>query len=1378
MSIVRRALLASLTFTVFAGLIQPAAAVPSPVRAAVVVDADPAAPRPMPPDPYKEWDGKAGVPNVGDPRFRQLVADNAELAEDAEVRDAAKAALAGGQAAIMAFLDTGLNEAKAKAAARKAEQARQDRAAIEPLRGTGGPYLKAEVDRVLAGTDSDRAQFLVYGKGIAEQRDAATTQSARDRADQNRARVQLLVGVAGPEVKKAAQLALNAGDQAIEQFLATGYLVAAKKDADAREQFLKDEEERQKAAEAVSDLAKRSARANEARRLLLVAHGNGVRALQRSSNALVLAGNEARKAAQILAANKAGGQHPLDAFNGVKAEVARQLGYSRQAATDAQQASAQAQVQANVLVETGLPYGTQWAQMAYGMANAAQAAVSASETASNAIDATAFTDQARNAQEEAERHAAEAHKWRLHAEEHARAAAQLAEAAKVQADAAKDAAARTKASRQAAEAAEAQAWAAAERTRNARITAEREAANAAAARAVAERERANAAAARGRAEQQAAVARAARGEAEFQAGIAARARQSAEAQDGIAAGAETGARNEERNAAQARDRAYQAERDQRAAEARAAALEAMAAAGRGSAHEGAARDAAAAARMDADTAKGAAGAARGAANTATGAAAGARSAATEATRAAARARAAANQAQAAAARANAAANKAEAEAAATHAAAERSNAAAADATFSEAQAAEAARNAVSLAERAASEAVQALQSAERTKAESEAASAEAVSAATQATLAVQSATAARASSQAITEPANTAITVVAPFSGADIDADFVILVANQARAVGAEQAAAAQQRANEAVEAARLAGEAAARAAAEVKPAYDAAAAAARSSADAAKSAAEAQKAAAEAAADGAAARSAAARANQADAQARQDAILARKAANAANNDAAIAGRAASAAEHDAAAARSAASQAEADAAAARGAADRAEADAVAADAAATSAQKHADAAAEAAKNAMNSAIDAGKAADRAEEAARKAEEERRKREADGSDDAGPQPTSEDIDALFSEGGEELVNEYKAAQEQAKKGIIDFILQQGGEVLLDLIGYTDAKKCFGEGDVAACLWTVVNVGSLLAMVAKLPAVSSAIAKIVGGLTRFLEGTQAGKRFLEAMRGMMGAAKTRCVDEPNSFTPDTPVKLAGGGQRPIKDVKVGDLVMAGDPIKDVVAPRPVTEVIIGIGKKDLVSITVDTDGPSGARTGKIDATAGHPFWVESRKLWLEARYLQAGDQVRDIGGEPLLVTAVKPRTEYRKVYNLTVEGMHTFYVAAADRAVLVHNLACLIVLKDFANSHMQFGNGQFLLDKKGMDHFLTRHHKQFWDGTVKKEQTFFREGMSVGDVESAIKQVMAQNRDKLAGRGPNGMYQIEGTVDGITYKLGINNGRIGQFYPKP
>ncbi|MGW5701738.1 ALF repeat-containing protein [Amycolatopsis japonica] len=1119
----RRFLITFLVLAVFAGLVQPGTAVGSP---SVGRMAEPppvnTEPRPMPADPYREWDGGTGVPDWGDPRLRQIVVDNAELAEDQEVRDAAAAALAvGGNAAIMEFLDRGLSAAKARAADRKAAEARKNLADVQALRGTGGPHFNAEVERVLAGSDSDRKLFLAYGGDVARQRDEQAAKGAQEAAAANRAKLQALLGVAGPEVKRAAQAALDAGDAAVTEFFKTGYLVAAKADAEAREQFLRDQEAREKAAEELSELAQKAARAAQARRLLLDAHGNGVRALEKSSNALISAGTEARRAAQILAANAAGGQHPPNAFDEVKAEVARQLGYARQAATDAQAASASAQVQATVLVDTGLTYGVQWAQMAGAMADASRAAVAASETAQHAIDATAFTDQARDAQEKAERHAEEAKKWRLHADEHARAAAQIAEAARVQAEAAKDAALRTKAARHAAEAAESRAWQAAERTRNARITAEREAANAAAARAVAERERAAAASARSRAEQQAAVAKGARREADRQAGIAAEARRGAETADGLAGTAETNARTEERLAAEARDRAYAAERDQRAAEARAAALDATAAAARGGQHAGAAQSAADQARADAGTARGAAGAARNSANLATGAAAGARAAATDATRHAARARAAAQQAAAAAARANAAANTAESEAAATHAAAMQANAAASEATFNETKAAEAARTAQTLAQQAASEAMQALWSAQRTKAEADAAAAESVSAATQAGLAVQAATAARSSSKAITDPANTAITVAAPFSGSDLDVDFVLLVANQAKAVGAEQAAAAQQRATEALDAARLAQEAADRAAAEVKPAFAAAAAAAKSSAAAAKSAAEAQQAAADAAVDGAAARAAAARANEADAQAREDARKARAAANAANNDAAIAGRNAAAAERDAAAARSAASAAEADATAARGAAGRAEADATAAEAAAASAQTHADKAAEAARNALASAVEAGKAADRAEEAERKRGVEAQREAAENAGNVGPDLTVDDDGALLAacrlqtRDIAKCLADYKAAFETGKKSVIDWIIENGGQVLLDVIGYTDAKKCFTEGDVAACLWTVINVGSLLVLLAKLPAVSAAVAKVAAGLTKFLEGSAAGRKLLEKAGELVQRFRTTC-----------------------------------------------------------------------------------------------------------------------------------------------------------------------------------------------------------------------------------------------------------------------
>jgi len=596
------------------------------------------------------WDGTSGVTNTGDPRMRALVVDIADLAEDVEVRDAAETALAAGTAkAVEDFLVSGEDTAKAKAKARKAKTAKDNKDKITKLAGTGGPVFNAEVQRVLKGSDYDRESFLSYGADLAKARDAKSTADAKTRADQLRARVQLLANLPDSEVARAAQTAIAAGDAAITAFLGGGYAAAAKKDAEAREKYLADQRAKDDAAEALSELAKKAARASAARRNLVVAHGDGVRALQRSANALTSASNEARKAEQILAANTAGNNHPANAYDAVKTEVLRQVGYAEQAAAAAAQASTRAGVEANILVETGLTYGVEWATIAQGMAGAAQAAQGAAITARHAIDATAATGAARNAEEKAKAHAEKAKKWREYAQEHAKAAAGLAAAAAKQADAAKTAAARTKAARKDAEAAEARAWAAAKRTRDQRLIAESEAAKAAAARQRAEAERAKAASARARAESQAAIARSARGQAEHLAGVARSARENAETHEGTANTARGRAEGFERDAAGARDRALAAEKAERVAEAKAAKTEAWAAQQAGGEASGEATRAAIEARGEANTARGAATGARSAANTATGAAANARAAATEATRAAAAARAAAQQAEAAAA---------------------------------------------------------------------------------------------------------------------------------------------------------------------------------------------------------------------------------------------------------------------------------------------------------------------------------------------------------------------------------------------------------------------------------------------------------------------------------------------------------------------------------------------------------------------------------------------------------------------------------------------------------------------------------------------------------------------------------------------------------
>ncbi|MFG1605155.1 DNRLRE domain-containing protein [Actinoplanes sp. NPDC049265] len=147
---------------------------------------------------------------------------------------------------------------------------------------------------------------------------------------------------------------------------------------------------------------------------------------------------------------------------------------------------------------------------------------------------------------------------------------------------------------------------------------------------------------------------------------------------------------------------------------------------------------------------------------------------------------------------------------------------------------------------------------------------------------------------------------------------------------------------------------------------------------------------------------------------------------------------------------------------------------------------------------------------------------------------------------------------------------------------------------------------------------------------------------------------------------NSFIPGTAVLMADGTYEPIEDVQVGDEVLATDPELGITAGRPVVDLIEGHGQKDLVRVTVDTDGAAGDRTGSVVATDGHPFWVDNQGVFLDAGDLVAGDEIRTPDGHLVTVLSVKHWTENRTVHNLTVDGIHTYYVRVGDAPVLVHN----------------------------------------------------------------------------------------------------------------
>jgi pretoxin HINT domain-containing protein/nucleic acid/nucleotide deaminase of polymorphic system toxin len=169
---------------------------------------------------------------------------------------------------------------------------------------------------------------------------------------------------------------------------------------------------------------------------------------------------------------------------------------------------------------------------------------------------------------------------------------------------------------------------------------------------------------------------------------------------------------------------------------------------------------------------------------------------------------------------------------------------------------------------------------------------------------------------------------------------------------------------------------------------------------------------------------------------------------------------------------------------------------------------------------------------------------------------------------------------------------------------------------------------------------------------------------------------------RCT--PNSFLPGTLVLMADGSRKRIEDVRIGDKVAASDPETGASGARSVTGLITGIGQKDLVEVTVDTDGDAGDRTGMVVATGGHPFWDNGQRRWVDAQDLSPGEQLQAPDGRTFVVTAAKHNKAFSKVYNLDINDVNTYFVLAGDVPLLVHNHdVCVVALDEHGKELMNY-----------------------------------------------------------------------------------------------
>ncbi|WAP55056.1 polymorphic toxin-type HINT domain-containing protein [Streptomyces sp. S465] len=145
---------------------------------------------------------------------------------------------------------------------------------------------------------------------------------------------------------------------------------------------------------------------------------------------------------------------------------------------------------------------------------------------------------------------------------------------------------------------------------------------------------------------------------------------------------------------------------------------------------------------------------------------------------------------------------------------------------------------------------------------------------------------------------------------------------------------------------------------------------------------------------------------------------------------------------------------------------------------------------------------------------------------------------------------------------------------------------------------------------------------------------------------------------------HSFVPGTDVLLADGSAKPIEDVETGDKVKVTDPDTGKTTARKVIGTIVTEEDKQFVDLSITTGDAE--KSAALISTVTHPFWVESEDRWVDAGDLKPGMTLRTSNGDTAKVQSVRYFERRQRTHDLTVSGIHTYYVLAGMTPILVHN----------------------------------------------------------------------------------------------------------------
>ncbi|MEJ8303113.1 polymorphic toxin-type HINT domain-containing protein [Saccharibacillus sacchari] len=145
---------------------------------------------------------------------------------------------------------------------------------------------------------------------------------------------------------------------------------------------------------------------------------------------------------------------------------------------------------------------------------------------------------------------------------------------------------------------------------------------------------------------------------------------------------------------------------------------------------------------------------------------------------------------------------------------------------------------------------------------------------------------------------------------------------------------------------------------------------------------------------------------------------------------------------------------------------------------------------------------------------------------------------------------------------------------------------------------------------------------------------------------------------------NCFTAETKV-LTESGEKNIEDIEAGDMLLSKDERTGDVQYKAVTYTF-NHDTEDIYNIHINSQ--------TIRATFNRPFYV-TNKGWIFVKDLKIGDLLVRSDGSTLKIDCIDLDHKRVKVYNMTVDEYHTYFVS--DLGIWAHNSDCSITISNAA-----------------------------------------------------------------------------------------------------